>query len=453
MSEERRRAILVVGMHRSGTSAATRVLNLKGVPLPDRLVPAFHGNDLGHWEPEALPALHDAMLQSAGVDVNSTFGVDPAWFGSPEAGQFTDEVENYLLGEVAVAPVVALKDPRMALFVPVWLEAMRRLDVAPSFVIPFRPAAEVAASLRERQLQVFPDAVWPEGRGALVWLSYVLAAERDTRGHPRTFVAFDALLDDWRGETRRMGAQLALDWPRSDEAAGSEIDAYLDRQHKHQNRGDTAATHGEDWPARVMATLQRCVDDPDGEAAAFDLARDALDDARGLFRGYVGALEGKIGSVPMLRTEFSAASPAITFPPNLPDLSGCEDVPMLRRTLEQRGTLLTAALAETRVLSCYVDEMQATGRAMADALRTLETAELVKARAERDDALRRSAERIDGLQILVARLLSERDQLVARIDEGVRRQESIEAALADARSDLAGVRAEQELTPPLTHNA
>ncbi len=58
----RRTALLVLGMHRSGTSALTRVLNLLGASLPKNLLGASPGNETGHWEPDRLIGLHDRML-------------------------------------------------------------------------------------------------------------------------------------------------------------------------------------------------------------------------------------------------------------------------------------------------------------------------------------------------------------------------------------------------------
>jgi hypothetical protein len=47
-------AILILGMHRSGTSARARVLNLLGAEFPEGLLGPGYGNTLGHWEPEQL---------------------------------------------------------------------------------------------------------------------------------------------------------------------------------------------------------------------------------------------------------------------------------------------------------------------------------------------------------------------------------------------------------------
>jgi hypothetical protein len=71
----RRRAILVAGMHRSGTSALTRMVNLLGAALPEDLLPASRGNELGHWEPAKIVELHDKMLESAHSGWDNVFGV------------------------------------------------------------------------------------------------------------------------------------------------------------------------------------------------------------------------------------------------------------------------------------------------------------------------------------------------------------------------------------------
>jgi hypothetical protein len=242
MAGRARQAILVVGMHRSGTSAVTRVMNLLGVPLSPNLVPSFAGNELGHWEAAELPALHDRMLKAAGSNVNSVLGVDRNWFDSEEAERFAGEVAGYVEGAFPDTPLFALKDPRMALFIPVWRRALQRLGIEPVFVLPVRAPREVAASLTRRQLEVFTDSVWPAARGELVWLNYVLAAEHDTRDARRAFVRFDDLLDDWRREMGRLGDQLGLAWPTPVERAAAEVERYLGREHKHENSSEAAVS-------------------------------------------------------------------------------------------------------------------------------------------------------------------------------------------------------------------
>ena len=61
------RALLVLGMHRSGTSALTRTLSLLGAALPQQLMGAKEENNaLGFWEPQAVYELNEALLRQLG---------------------------------------------------------------------------------------------------------------------------------------------------------------------------------------------------------------------------------------------------------------------------------------------------------------------------------------------------------------------------------------------------
>ncbi|MFM8411633.1 MAG: sulfotransferase family protein, partial [Alphaproteobacteria bacterium] len=57
----RRRAIVVAGMHRSGTSAFVRCVNLLGAGIGEKLIPANWGNERGFWEDEEVVAADDAL--------------------------------------------------------------------------------------------------------------------------------------------------------------------------------------------------------------------------------------------------------------------------------------------------------------------------------------------------------------------------------------------------------
>ena len=62
-----RRVILILGMHRSGTSALTRVLNLAGMHLATGLSDPNNFNDTGYWESLEIQKLNDRLL----VETNS----------------------------------------------------------------------------------------------------------------------------------------------------------------------------------------------------------------------------------------------------------------------------------------------------------------------------------------------------------------------------------------------
>jgi hypothetical protein len=284
----KQRALLIVGMHRSGTSAVARMLNLLGAEISENLLPAGIGNELGHWEQAEVLTLHDEMLTSAGSSWDDLLGLKPSWFRSTAAQDYGKALAELIQSRFGSAPLFVVKDPRIGLFIPVWIAALSMLNVEPRFVLPFRRPLEVELSLKARHKLAW-DSEWPTGQGELLWLRYVLAAEKMTRGYPRSFVLFDALLNNWRAEAKRIASQLKLDWPRQSRTVKLAIDRFLDAKHKHENIGAGHSAHEEAsaWFARVFNQLLVCVDDPRTGAEVFDCAELALSDASHLFANYV----------------------------------------------------------------------------------------------------------------------------------------------------------------------
>ncbi|MFW6206976.1 MAG: hypothetical protein ACOC5J_03485, partial [Gemmatimonadota bacterium] len=60
------RAVLVLGPHRSGTSAVARVLNLLGTDLGANMLPPKFDNRHGYWEHQTVFELHERLLSKAG---------------------------------------------------------------------------------------------------------------------------------------------------------------------------------------------------------------------------------------------------------------------------------------------------------------------------------------------------------------------------------------------------
>ena len=273
MATAKRTAILILGMHRSGTSACAGVLTLAGAAAPRDLMPPNFDNERGFFESMLFNTMHNDLLESAGSRWDDWRAFPPAWLDSPAAAGFRAQARTLLESEFGAAPLFVLKDPRICRFVPFWLAVLAEANIAPRIVIPFRAPREVARSLAAR------DRFAPE-TGLLLWLRHVLDAERATRGLPRAFVVMDDLIADWRATLARIGRQTRLVWPAPDGAA---IDAFLAPALKHHTLAPDR--RGADWPARVDAALHQLARDPDAARAKTGLDRIAaeFDQACALF--------------------------------------------------------------------------------------------------------------------------------------------------------------------------
>jgi hypothetical protein len=76
----RRRVLLPLGMHRSGTSLLTYLLHTLGATLPDEVVGPACGNPLGHWEPRNLVTINDEALRAIDRSWDDPRPIDPLSF-------------------------------------------------------------------------------------------------------------------------------------------------------------------------------------------------------------------------------------------------------------------------------------------------------------------------------------------------------------------------------------
>ncbi len=221
-----RQAILILGMHRSGTSALTRVINFLGFNLPRTLIPASQHNVKGFWETQVLADFHDRVLRSAGSYWHDWSRFNPEWYVSSLRDQFAEELKAILLSEFGADGPIVVKDPRICRLLPLWFDVLNQLRVKPTAIIPIRNPLEVARSLRQRN--DFTDS-----KSLLMWLRHVIDAEQFSRILPRAFCSFERLLVDWKGAITQIGGQAQLAWPRFSIESEIEISEFLSDKFRH----------------------------------------------------------------------------------------------------------------------------------------------------------------------------------------------------------------------------
>jgi GT2 family glycosyltransferase len=227
-----RTCILVLGMHRSGTSALTRILSLAGATLPKRLLQANSSNKTGHWEPKILTELNDKLLREIGSSWHNWSDADFAELSKERAQAFREDVLRILDEEYSGASLFVLKDPRICRLAPFFLSTLTDAGIRPIPILIFRNPLDVMLSLEKRSQN------WPEpycsADGAMLWLRHVLDAELATRGMARGFTSYEALLVDWRDSLDKLSQQTGLVFPRTFEDIAYEVDAFLSREYCHQ---------------------------------------------------------------------------------------------------------------------------------------------------------------------------------------------------------------------------
>ena len=165
-------AILVLGMHRSGTSALTGILDRLGCKGPKNLFPPSDGNPRGYFEGNKIAALNDEILSTLGIDWRSWSSIDPDWHLSPRFLEYRDRIIETIRSEFGQASLIYIKDPRLCRLLPLWREALVETGFDVNVVLTHRNPVDVARSLEKRE-----RAPIAPGTGPLIWLRHVLDAE------------------------------------------------------------------------------------------------------------------------------------------------------------------------------------------------------------------------------------------------------------------------------------
>jgi|GEM_PF-1952017 len=276
---------VVLGMHRSGTSAVARALNLMGFGAPATLIKANATNAGGHWESRVLARRNDAFLQTAGLDWSDWGLGDWARVSERVRAEYREDLRGIIASEWRGADAVVIKEPRLCRVFGELREAIgdkARLDV----VVPLRNPLEVMRSLNTRNEM-------SEMAASLLWLRYNLDGELASRGCSRTFLRYEEMLGDPEGVLG--GVAEAVEPPLDFSGAKAEILRFLDGGLRHHARSPEDVVHDsrtEGWVADAYAALLVLVSD---EANA--RARAALDCIRAEFDAASPALEALLGHV------------------------------------------------------------------------------------------------------------------------------------------------------------
>ena len=270
-----RRALLVLGMHRAGTSALARVLSLRGASLPEHVLPANRGNETGYWEPGPVVELNDRMLDYFGVEWDDPFAAHQLPQVDAFPSRFSTQARAILEQEYPDSDLFVLKDPRCTLMRGFWTEALRALDITACPVVVMRPFEEVADSLLRRDGTSAVSAV-------LLYVAYGLEAAA-AAGQGASVVTYEQLLADWSVTTNRIASEQKFAWPRAGVRMSAEIEAFLRATPQPPTRALHLPNVLMEWATTVWQWFEDAAHGRPRPVSALDGIRQELAKAMGVF--------------------------------------------------------------------------------------------------------------------------------------------------------------------------
>jgi len=202
MRNHEQTAVIVMGMHRSGTSLLSRLLNLVGVDLGRSGDVAFsrEDNPRGFWEHALLSRVNDAVLATFGGSWDDPPRLAPGWLADRRLEALRARAREIIESDFADSPLWGFKDPRTSLVAPFWQSL---IDARTHHLVALRHPLEVARSLARR------DGLTAE-RSVQLWYVYTRSALAASAVGSRAVVHYDRLLADPAGEITRLARTLGL---------------------------------------------------------------------------------------------------------------------------------------------------------------------------------------------------------------------------------------------------
>lgn len=330
-----RKAILILGMHRSGTSAITGALRHLGLRLPADLMPGDRNNGLGYFESLRVNSLMERLLHAANSRWHDWRSLDLSAASPPAVKEIRDELLRLLVDEGREEPLLGVKDPRICRAVPFWLDLLREIGREPVAVLVLRQPLEIAKSLSKR------DGM-PMDKALLLWLRHLLDAERNTRSIPRVFVEYDELMRDWAVVANRISAALSFEWPTRAQAVADEITGFVRSELRHwKTDGDLSGLSGAPWFQNAWTLLQACSKDSERRDHEFDSITTAFELGSRPFQQYFSLIETSLELAQRRNAEATAA---------------LDKARWMLGALALEGAVEPRSLQDA-ALTCYLDEL------------------------------------------------------------------------------------------------
>ncbi|CAM3555651.1 sulfotransferase family protein [Paracoccus nototheniae] len=293
-------AVIVLGMHRSGTSSLAGMLDGLGCRGPATLMPASDTNAAGYYESLPVFRLNDAILTALGSRWDDWRPLRPDVHLSPRLAEFHDKARAVIEAEYGDGSLIYLKDPRISMLLPFWRRVLETAGYRCVHLHTHRSPSEIAKSLQRR------DEIDP-GMSLLAWLSQVLQAERHSRGQVRHFTSYEMLLRDPAAVAMAAETAFGFPWPRPVEDGAGRVNRAL----RHHDDGARAVLEDAHVPGLIRQTLEilerwAAQGEQAADHAQLDDIAAAFDEAEGLFAGAMQALHSRSAQLPPTRAREEA---------------------------------------------------------------------------------------------------------------------------------------------------
>jgi len=198
--------VVVLGMHRSGTSAITRGLEVLGVNLGDNLYPAAIDNPKGFWEDNDFLGINEELLAHLDYSVDRLGLIDWQMPSTAIVESLELKAEKLVSERCKKNALWGFKDPRTARLLPFWQAVFERVGCDVRYVIATRNPISIVESLYKR-------SGFEGGITFYLWLEHLIPAISGTINAKGVVVDYDQLLENPKLQLLRVAKALGVTAP------------------------------------------------------------------------------------------------------------------------------------------------------------------------------------------------------------------------------------------------
>jgi hypothetical protein len=197
------KAVVLLGMHRNGTSAFARGLQALGVYLGDSFLDTKPDNPTGYWEDRNIVELNERVLSVFGLKWEDVALIEDAQWQDPKVEALRGEAASYLEAQFTAHPLWGFKDPRTVRLLPFWRRVFQDIDVDDTYVVAIRNPLSVASSLLKRQYMTPVTS-------HMLWLVYLVPYLDEIANRSFVVADYDLLMNDPQGQMERIARHLRI---------------------------------------------------------------------------------------------------------------------------------------------------------------------------------------------------------------------------------------------------
>lgn len=184
-----REAVVVLGMHRSGTSTTAGMFAQLGYKVGKSIMEGNETNPKGFFENFRLMFFNEALLHHNKVNWHNTVTLPENWWKAQTLAPLKAQLKTLISEEFGDERKLLFKDPRLCILLPFYLDVFKEMDIVPRFLITMRNVSDIVLSLERRDH-------FPKIKSTRIWMDHMLKSLFHTRGFPRSIIQYQDVISD-----------------------------------------------------------------------------------------------------------------------------------------------------------------------------------------------------------------------------------------------------------------